>query len=179
MKEDIPVKLSDCCKSEMIPPDWETADRSGSLWRAYACYICKKCGKPCEVVIDDKTQPNTFIKPSKIHGLGLFAKYDIKVGDYIVQGVGDFTYQDEWIIYNKTHKVKSFNFTHGLCMINHSDSPNTIRIEDMEHLIATVSIPFGKEITEDYYQLPNNENPFIGIDLGKKIWDAKNNQWED
>ncbi len=40
--------VSQCCKSTMIPPDWEMADRMGSLWRAYACYICRDCGKACE-----------------------------------------------------------------------------------------------------------------------------------
>jgi hypothetical protein len=42
--------VSGCCSSEMIPPDWDMVEQIGSLWRAYACYICKKCGKPCEPV---------------------------------------------------------------------------------------------------------------------------------
>jgi len=41
-------ELSNCCNYEMIPPDWDMAEEMGSLWRAYACYICKKCHKPCE-----------------------------------------------------------------------------------------------------------------------------------
>lgn len=44
------VSLSSCCSSEMILPDWNMAEQMGSLWRAYACYICKKCGKVCEPV---------------------------------------------------------------------------------------------------------------------------------
>lgn len=40
--------VSSCCSFAMIPPDLEMAERMGSLWRAYACYICKKCGKVCE-----------------------------------------------------------------------------------------------------------------------------------
>lgn len=44
------ILKSSCCSSETIPPDLEAAKNSGSLWRAYACYICKKCGQPCEVV---------------------------------------------------------------------------------------------------------------------------------
>ncbi len=47
------MKLSNCCKSEMIPPDWEMADMMGSMWRAYACYICKKCGKVCEPIKEE------------------------------------------------------------------------------------------------------------------------------
>ncbi len=37
----------------MIPPDWEMADMMGSMWRAYACYICKKCGKVCEPIKEE------------------------------------------------------------------------------------------------------------------------------
>lgn len=43
-------KVSNCCGSSMIPPDLLQAEEMGSLWRAYACYICKKCGCPCEPV---------------------------------------------------------------------------------------------------------------------------------
>lgn len=42
--------ISDCCNSEMIPPDFEAADNAGSLYRAFLCYICKKCGKVCEPI---------------------------------------------------------------------------------------------------------------------------------
>ena len=47
--EESPI-VSNCCNSEMIPPDWDMAEKAGSLWRAYAVYICKKCGKVCEPV---------------------------------------------------------------------------------------------------------------------------------
>lgn len=46
--------ISDCCKSTMIPPDWEAAENAGSLYRAYVCYICNNCGKPCEPIIQEK-----------------------------------------------------------------------------------------------------------------------------
>lgn len=42
MKEE----LSDCCHFKMIPPEDEE-DIMGSMWRAYTCYICLKCEKPC------------------------------------------------------------------------------------------------------------------------------------
>jgi len=41
------LQVSDCCQNEMIPPDWEAAEEAGSMWRAYAVYICKKCGNVC------------------------------------------------------------------------------------------------------------------------------------
>ena len=44
------LQVSNCCKSEMIPPDWDMAEEMGSLYRAYTCYICKKCKKVCEPI---------------------------------------------------------------------------------------------------------------------------------
>lgn len=45
------IKVSDCCKSEMIPPmseeEMEEANMPPSMWRAAVCYVCKKCEKPC------------------------------------------------------------------------------------------------------------------------------------
>jgi len=49
------IEVSNCCKYKMIPPDWEMADKAGSLWRAYACYICKKCGNACEPILIPKS----------------------------------------------------------------------------------------------------------------------------
>lgn len=40
---------SKCCNSDTIPPDWDMANKMGSLWKAYASYICKKCNKICKV----------------------------------------------------------------------------------------------------------------------------------
>jgi len=42
--------ISACCVYGTIPPEWEMADKAGSLWRAYTCHICKKCEEPCEVI---------------------------------------------------------------------------------------------------------------------------------
>lgn len=103
---------------------------------------------------------NTFIKPSKIHGLGLFAKCDIKKGQRIIQGLADFGYYDEWITYVKKWKLTSFAHNNGYCMVNHSEEPNTKRGSNSE-IIAAKDILSGEEVTEDYYALPDNENPFI------------------
>lgn len=40
---------SKCCNFKVIPPaSEEEIEKAGSMWRAWACYICKKCGKACE-----------------------------------------------------------------------------------------------------------------------------------
>ena len=45
-------QISDCCNAEMIPPDLNLAEESGSLYKAFICYICTKCGKPCDPIND-------------------------------------------------------------------------------------------------------------------------------
>ena len=42
------IPVSDCCSAEMIPPDLDMEEQMGSMYRAAACYICKKCNKVCE-----------------------------------------------------------------------------------------------------------------------------------
>lgn len=118
--------------------------------------------------------PNTYIKPSKIHGLGLFAFCDIAKGTRIIQGYADFNnFQDEWIAYVKHWKIKSFAFNNGFCMINHSEKPNTKRGNNRA-IIACCHILTGDEITEDYFALPDIENPFIfPNNLHEVIFNAK------
>ena len=119
---------------------------------------------------------NTFIKPSKIHGLGQFAKIDISKGEQIKQGLADFDRcRDEWIVYVKKWKTKSFAHNNGYCMINHSENPNTERIDDMG-IVATKDIKSGDEVTEDYYALPDDENPFSGFSFEEAMFNCKHNQ---
>jgi len=104
---------------------------------------------------------NTFIKPSKIHGLGLFANRHISKGEEIIQAdkINLTKNIDDWIAYNKKAKVKSMTYEKGYCMVNHSDKPNTVRGEDFG-IFARRDILSGEEITEDYNALPDEENPF-------------------
>ena len=55
------VIVSDCCKSKQViePESDEDVETMGSLWAAYACYICKQCGKACNMVesVDSDTVP--------------------------------------------------------------------------------------------------------------------------
>jgi len=121
-------------------------------------------------------KPNTFIKPSFIHGLGLFAKTDIRKGESIKQGLSNFNdYLEEWITYVKTWKIRSFAHNNGYCMINHNEVPNTKRMHEME-IVATSDIKKGAEITEDYSKLPDQENPFMGMGIEEMIYRAKNDQ---
>jgi SET domain-containing protein len=119
-----------------------------------------------------KKRANTFIKPSTIHGLGLFAKRNIASGEEIIQGLADYSdpYRDEWIRYKKSGK-RSFNFDQGYCMINHSKLPNTRR-GLQRSIYAKHKICAGEEITEDYNRLPHAENPFLVHSLEKMMYES-------
>jgi len=116
---------------------------------------------------------NTYIKPSSIHGLGLFAKIDILKGEEIIQGKIDWSFYNEWIEYKKTNKTRSFAFHNGYCLINHCENANVKRGKKME-IIAKRKIMKGEEITEDYYALPEKENPFLVFNLEKLIFESQN-----
>ena len=66
----------------------------------------------------------------------------------------------------------------GYCLVNHSESPNTKRGgEENLEVFSTTDIQEGEEITENYYALPDNHNPFYN-NLEEMIFhcqiDAKN-----
>ncbi len=103
-------------------------------------------------------EPNTYIKPSEIHGLGLFASKLIRKGTHIIHGKPNYDFRDEWIKYSKK-KQRSYQFEVGLCMINHCDEPNSKRDEFMNQ-VALQDIPAGTEITENYHDLPREHNVF-------------------
>lgn len=104
---------------------------------------------------------NTYIKPSKIHGLGLFAAKDIKPGQRIIQAskIDLNNYQNEWIEYIGKNKKPSLNMVKGFCLINHCEDPNCKRNKGF-YPIAKKLIKQNEEITEDYNSLPDIENPF-------------------
>lgn len=103
---------------------------------------------------------NSYIKPSKVHGLGLFASRDIRKGERIIHGGPNWSFQKEWIEYTKTAKERSLNFHDKYCMVNHSEAPNIIRKGKNLNMIACVDIKEGEEILEDYNKLPDEQNPF-------------------
>lgn len=119
-------------------------------------------------------QVNTYVKPSQIHGLGLFASEDIKEGERIIHGNPDYSFVEEWVRYKKTEKIKSFTLARGYCMINHSEEPNTHREGKDLHIIASRDIQKGEEITEDYYKLGDDHNPFeTHNNLEEFLWRCK------
>jgi SET domain-containing protein len=99
-----------------------------------------------------------YLHKSKIHGVGLFARTNLKKGDLI--GVSHAGYGDSW-----------YMTSHG--NYNHSESPNCM-IETRKSggadlyrvainlIIANKEILAGEELTVDYRQQPYLEQPKEG-----------------
>ena len=111
----------------------------------------------------------TSVKPSGIHGLGVFAEEEIKKGEIVwkfnklVDSVIDETdlksFDDDYQNYIKHYSYKTddkyiFCGDNGK-YVNHSDKPNIEGIESEDGFginIANRDIEIGEEITCDYTQ---------------------------
>ena len=122
---------------------------------------------------------NTYIKPSIIHGVGLFALNDIQAEEKIIHGTPNLDdFKDEWLNFNKTQT--SLMLKMGGCCINHSDSPNCKRKgnsdEEIVIILATRLILKNEEIVENYHSMPDYNNPFsknhVAAVVQKAIEDA-------
>jgi len=83
---------------------------------------------------------------SHIHGIGVFTPVNLKGGDTI--GVSHAYYDGFW-----------YMTTHGY--YNHSESPNCVigTRDNINLIIAKVDIMKGEEITVDYREQPELEQP--------------------
>lgn len=107
---------------------------------------------------------DTYVGPSRIHGLGLFAAqdipagtvlwrfippFDVLFGDRDLEALPEFT-RDTVMKYSYFDAVRA---AYVLCgddarFMNHSDLPNTR--EELEQTVAVQDIAAGEEITCDY-----------------------------
>ena len=111
------------------------------------------------------------IKPSPIHGVGIFAEKDIPKGDdpfrlykpldwqelnksdieslpeHVQKIISDFYAPDGGRIYVPTNGLNVFDISFYM---NHSDSPNMITTDGGENFIAGRDIAAGEELTSDY-----------------------------
>ena len=89
---------------------------------------------------------NVYHTKSHIHGMGVFTPISLKRGDVV--GVSHANYDGQW-----------YMTTHGY--YNHSEHPNCI-VEDRDNLkliIALVDINAGEELTADYREQSDLEQP--------------------
>ncbi len=125
-----------------------------------------------EALLKDLHQDTyVMIKPSPLHGIGVFAIRDIPKGtrDLFSQGVG------EWIkltiaevealpkhsrdlvenhcLFDEDHYYVpdyGFKLVDLVVYLNHSDTPNVISINEGEYFVATRDIAAGEELLVDY-----------------------------
>ena len=117
------------------------------------------------------SQTYVMIKPSPLHGIGVFAIRDIPKGtkDIFSEGFGD------WIKVSKeevdalpTHSKElienhclfdedsyfipeyGFKLVDLVIYLNHSETPNVLSLNDGEHFEALVDIKAGEELLVDY-----------------------------
>jgi len=95
--------------------------------------------------------PLVSVRPSSIHGLGLFAAVDLYAGQLIGCYEGREVIHDGRYVLWVEEEDNLWTGYEGInCMrfLNHSDKPNA----EMNHLecYALVAIPAGQEITIDY-----------------------------
>jgi len=118
----------------------------------------------------------TIIKPSSIHGIGLFADQDILKGTVIWKfspGLDleinhlDFEklnqYEKDIILFFGFHSKKTGNYHlsfDNVRFINHSANGNIsieTKINDIEYpLIANIDIKKGDELTQNYFEFDDN-----------------------
>ena len=93
----------------------------------------------------------TYVKKSRIHGLGVFARQPIRRGSYLGRYHGNRTSHNGryvlWVIQNNGSHV-GINGRNGLRFLNHSRRPNAEFIGT--ELFATRQIGPNEEVTIDY-----------------------------
>lgn len=93
----------------------------------------------------------TYVKKSRIHGFGVFARRRIQRGTYLGRYHGNSTTRNGryvlWVIQNDGSHI-GINGRNGLRFLNHSRRPNAEFVGN--ELFATRAIPADEEITIDY-----------------------------
>lgn len=128
-------------------------------------YKKRSLSKPKDVPYNPADDFYTFtslsIKPSKIHGKGLFANKLIKAGDNIMLSHKKFSYEDDGVEYEESVTTSPYSK-----MYNHNESnPNAVNNFDESgknlYLTAIQDIEPGEEITTNYNDLdePTLESP--------------------
>jgi SET domain-containing protein len=112
--------------------------------------------------------PNTYIAPSEIHGLGVFARKFIPKGEIIKQGREHYWVESKLV---KTIRILK-NKDYKKCMLNHSCTPNAGRNHNM-YIIALRDIQPNEEICEDYGLVPLDGYGFMTPEILKSVQNRK------
>ena len=94
------------------------------------------------------TRPCCDLKPSKVHGKGIFAVRDLEKGKRLFETHSSVADVMQWV-----------NLVPN-CSYNHSDEPNCGSVTDgkWKYLVTLRDIKEGEELTEDYRTLGTSED---------------------
>lgn len=94
--------------------------------------------------------PLVYVKDSKIHGKGLFAKKKIKEGEIIGEIIGKPTKKDgPHVLWIDDENLKGIKVKNIFKFINHDDQPNACYYDDLT-VVALRDIKRDEEITHHY-----------------------------
>lgn len=97
-------------------------------------------------------RPPYEVRPSRLHGRGLFARRALRAGAVIGVAEGRVVQRDGehvlWIHDEETNREYGLRITNDLRFVNHADDANAHF--DGERLLARRAIARGEEITFDY-----------------------------
>ena len=97
----------------------------------------------------ENNHPFVYVKASKIHGKGLFAKCNIKAGQVLGVVQGKPTRRDGPYVLWFEENRQGFEVQCMFKYINHRKPPNAAYYDDMT-VVALKNIKKGEEITHDY-----------------------------
>lgn len=126
------------------------------------------------------------IKPSRIHGLGLFTNQDIKKGEVMFlasPGLDQEWTEEEFIAlrpaeqreiihsgyYDYRSGTYKLDFDVGLRFLNHAEDCNMHQVEDNldTEFVATRDITAGEEITSNYFEYMSRDFFDLGVNSSK------------
>lgn len=113
---------------------------------------------------------NVTVKKSPVHGFGVYADKDFKIGDTVLIIDDTHVVTDESKLTPQQHEYDCDYLSNGKVilmqdperLINHSCDPNTYvkTINNLRHVLAMKDIKKGKEITYDYTINGDNDGTF-------------------
>lgn len=138
---------------------------------------------PIEKILTElKEETYAVLKPSPVHGIGVFAARDIPRGcrNIFSKGVGEWVklpiskveelpehskaLVETYCLYDEEHYfVPSYGFKimDMVNYLNHSSKPNLASVNDGEEFEAMRDIAAGEELLIDYNHIASHEEPYL------------------
>jgi histone-lysine N-methyltransferase MLL2/histone-lysine N-methyltransferase MLL3 len=117
-----------------------------------------------EIIIENDDAPNTYVKESNVQGLGLFATYDIKKNDLVIDyrlfprdwkkvryvDLSAEQIEKNWYVMLDDEECLTSDKWSKFSYINHSREPNCDWVLSIHKIIANRDIKKDEELFIDY-----------------------------